>query len=140
MGKALINYFKELFKSEVGIYSPEADKLGFKWIIYLIIGILLSIIIPISLVYIEVGQFDWNVFNFIWGKEAEILYDNGLNRGGYFICGICACLSFVITGFLTTYRINGKKMLLDMKQISRILFIICFLMGIACFIASLILY
>lgn len=140
MFKTIGIFFKEFIKNEVGVFNSEAEKFNLKWSIYFIIGIILSIIIPICFVYIEVGQFDWNVFKFIWGEETENLYADGLYRGGYFICGICSCLSFTITGFLTTYRINGNKTRLDMKQIARMFFIGCFVLGIVCFIMANILY
>lgn len=127
-------FFKELFKSDIGKYNPEADKLHFKQVLYWIIGLIICFLIPMCLVYLEVGQFDWNVFKFIWGDEVHAYRGNALYRGGFLISSLCANVSFLTWGFLSTYIINGRKDMLNLKQWARFFFVISIISSIICYI------
>ena len=133
----IMNYFKELFKNDIGEYNPEAEKVHLSQVLYWIIGLIICFVIPACLVYLEVGQFDWNVFSFIWGEKAQEFGEKiVLYRGGYFIGGLCANISFLVWGFLSSYIINGKKDMLYIKQCARFFFAICFVVSIICFIVA----
>lgn len=136
----IAEYFRELFKNDLGKFNPKASKVDLKSVLYWVFGLIFSFVIPACLVYLEVGQFNWNVIKFIWGEEAQALLGNGLYRGGYFICGLCANISLLLAGFLSTYRVNGKSELLSFKKISRVFFILCLPLAIICFILATILY
>lgn len=131
------NFFKELFKDDIGKYNPEAEKVHFKQVLYWVIGLIISYLIPTCLVYWELGQFDWNVFKFIWGEDAQI-YGNVLFRGGYILGGLSANVFFLLWGFYSTYIINGSKDALYIKQSSRFFFFLCFTIAIVCFIFAMV--
>ncbi|MCH5162498.1 MAG: hypothetical protein J1G38_03295 [Clostridiales bacterium] len=130
------NFFKELFKNDIGEYNPEATKVHFTQVLYWIIGLIICFLIPTCLVYLEVRQFDWNVFNFIWGEKAQAYGDEVLYRGGYFVGGLCANISFLVWGFLSTYIINGQKEMLGLKRCARFFFVICIIFAVSCFIVA----
>jgi hypothetical protein len=131
-------FFKELFKDDIGKYDPEAEKVHFKLVLYWIIGLIIAFLIPACLVYLEVGEFDWNVFKYIWGEDSQN-YGNELYRGGYFLLGFCANVLFLLWGSLSTYMINGKAELLDMKQTSRFFCVLCLTGAITCFVFAMVL-
>jgi hypothetical protein len=131
-------FFKELFKDDIGKYDPEAEKVHFKQVLYWIIGLIIAFLIPACLVYLEVGEFDWNVFKFIWGEDAQN-YGNVLYRGEYFMGGFCANVFFLAWGFLSTYRINGKKEMLELKITSRFFCLLGFTIAIVSFILAIVL-
>lgn len=113
--KTVINFFKELFRDDIGIYDPNAKKWGVGWVIYWIVGSILSILIPICLVYLEAWEFQWNVFRLIWVEEGT----NYLCRLGYFCLGIPTNFLFLGAGYATTKHINGKKEYLETKKTAR---------------------
>lgn len=138
--KRIVQYFKNIFSNDIGEYNPKADKADFQSILYWIIGLILCYIIPTVFVYLEVGEFDLNVFRFIWGEESNELYHEGIYRLGYWGCGVCTVLAFIAVGFLSPYRVNGKEQLLDFKKTLRCLCAVCFSLFIVCFIVSIIVY
>lgn len=135
MFKGLVDFFKEIFKNDVGIFRPEAKKPSAKWIIYWIFGVILSIVIPTCLVYLEAGQFRWNVFTLIWEDGSNYLY-----RVGYFLLGLGSNILFLLLGYLNTYHINGDRQLLDDKKVLRVLVAIGYSIFIVCFIIANIMY
>lgn len=140
MGKAITHFFKELFKTEVGNFNPEANKIRLQDVLYWIIGLVLSLFIPVCLVYLETWEFAWNVFVLLLGKNTETLYANGLYRLGYFICGICGNVLFLITGFCTTFKINGNEKGLMVKVAARLFCVICLALFLIFFIIANIIY
>ena len=135
MFKELVDFFKEIFKNDVGIFRPEAKKPSAKWIVYWIFGVILSIVIPACLVYLEAGQFRWNVFTLIWEDGTNYLY-----RAGYFLLGLGSNILFLLLGYLNTYHINGDRQLLDDKKVLRALVAIGYSIFIVCFIIANIMY
>ena len=63
MHNVISNYFKEIFKNDVGVADPKVKKLGLKDILYWIIGLIISLLIPVCIVYLEAWAFNINVFN-----------------------------------------------------------------------------
>lgn len=133
MNNVISNYFKEIFKNDVGIADPNVKKFGLKDILYWFIGLIISILIPICIVYLEAWAFNINVFELIFIGSKKDLY-----RGGYFFLSILSNIFFLIVGFLTTHKINGAIMLLDCKKTARFFWVITFLLAITCFIITLI--
>ena len=140
MLNSIAEFFKEIFKNDKGVYNEEARKVTVKSVIYWVIGLILSLVIPACLVYLEVWQFDWNVFKFIWGEPAQDLLGKGLYRALYFIMSFVAILSFLLAGFLSAYRINGKQELLEDKKILRFIFVLGLTIAVYCFVAANIIY
>lgn len=134
------NFFKEFFKDDIGKYDPEADKVHFKQVLYWVIGLIVGFLIPTCLVYLEVGQFDWNVFKFMWGEEAKVLYKEGFYRGAYFIGGLLSNVLFLLCGFFSTYVINGKRIMLEYKKASRFLFFLSSPITVTLYIIANIIY
>lgn len=141
MIKKITTFFKEIYSDDIGTYNPEAKKVTVKDILYWIIGLVLCFIIPAVFIYIEVGEFDWNFFRFIWGEEETAgLLGGGLYRGGYFILGLAGNVYLTIAGFLTPYKINGDRRFLEAKKLTRFCFPIFYVGAIFCFIVANITY
>lgn len=133
--RRVIVFFKEIFENDVGVFRSEAKRPSAKWIVYWVAGIILSLVIPTCLVYLEAWQFKWNVFALIWEEGTNYLY-----RGGYFLSGICANIGFLFLGYFNTYHINGDRQLLSFKKEMRFLVIICYIVFIVFFTCANILY
>ena len=136
--KRFVRFFKYIYSDDVGSYNPKAEKITVSSVLYWVIGLALCFMIPAALVYIQAGEFDWNVFRFIWGEEETAgLYANGLLRLGSYIFTLCGNGFLLIGGFITPYRINGHRERLEYKKITR-----CFpflhIAGIALFIFAMI--
>ena len=138
--KRIVRFFKDIYSDSVGVYDPKVKKAKVKVgeVFYWVIGLILCFLIPAALVYIQAGEFDWNVFRFIWGEEETAgLYANGLLRLGSYIFTLCGNGFLLIGGFITPYRINGHRERLEYKKITR-----CFpflhIAGIALFIFAMI--
>ena len=133
MNNVISNYFKEIFKNDVGIADPNVKKFGLIDILYWFIGLSISLLIPVCIVYLEAWAFNINVFKLIFTG-----YKRGLYRGGYFFLSILSNIFFLIVGFLTTHKINGSIMLLDCKKTARFFWFITFPLAITCFIITLV--
>lgn len=141
MIKKIVKFFKEIYSNDIGTYDPKAEKIKVRDVLYLVIGFVVSLIISSIFVYIEVGEFDWNVFRFLWGEEETAnLAGGGLYRGGHFVLGLSGNMFLVIAGFITTYKINGHIELLEMKRLARFAFPICYAGAITSFIIACIIY
>ena len=105
------------------------------WVIYLVIGVILSIIIPYLLLWLESGQVTFNLIAVIWAPEGTYGY-----RIGYTILGIPTCLCLVCIGYCTSNRINGNRQLLEIKKIGKVMALIGIVTGAIMFIASCIIY
>lgn len=141
MIKKIVKFFKDIYSDDIGVYNPKAEKLTVGTILYWVIGIALSFIIPAIFIYIEVGEFDWNFFRFLWGEEETAgLLGGGLYRGGYYILGLSGNGFLLLAGFASPYWINGRKEILEIKKLSRFLFPVCYIGAIACFIIANIVY
>ena len=122
--KRIVRFFKDIYSNSVGDYDPKVKKAKVKVgeVFYWVIGLILCFLIPAALVYIEVGEFDWNVFRFLWSDEAmEGLYGDASNRVGYYLFCLGGNLYLLMAGGLTPYRINGRYNLLEIKKFLRLL-------------------
>ena len=136
--KRFVRFFKDIYSDDVGSYNPKAEKITVSSVLYWVIGLALCFMIPAALVYIQAGEFDWNVFRFIWGEEETAgLYGGGLFRGTSWGFCLCGNVCLLMAGGLTPYRINGRYGLLEVKKFFR-----CFpflhIAGIALFIFAMI--
>ena len=136
--KRIIRFFKDIYSDDVGSYNPKAEKITVSSVLYWVIGLALCFVIPAALIYIKVGEFDWNVFRFLWGEEETAgLYGGGLFRGGSFVLTFSGNGFLLISGYITPYRINGHPERLQIKEFTR-----CFpflhIAGIAMFILAMI--
>ena len=134
MLKRLIDFFKEIWKDDIGVFRPEAKKPS-KWIVYWVVGIISSIVIPACLVYLEAWQFKWNVFALIWEEGTNYLY-----RCLYFLSAMCGNIGFVFLGYLNTYHINGDIQLISYKKTMRFWVVFSYGLFIVGFIVANILY
>ena len=130
----LTKFLKEIFHDDAGVRHPKPKKVSLKWVLYWIIGLILSVLIPACLVYLESGIFNWNVFAIVWAE------DSNLYRVGYFISGFVAILAFVTVGFLTPENMNGDLNMLGWKIIGRFFMLLGLLTAIAFIILAIILY
>ena len=130
----LTKFLKEIFRDDAGVRHPKPKKVSLKWVLYWIIGLILSVLIPACLVYLESGIFNWNVFAIVWAENSK------LYRGGYFISGFITILSFVTVGFLTPENMNGDLDLLGWKKIGRFFMFMSLILAITFFILAIILY
>ena len=140
VAKRIIRFFTDIYSDSVGVYDPKVKKAKVKVgeVFYWVIGLILCFLIPAALVYIEVGEFDWNVFRFIWSNEAmEGLYGDTSNRVGYYLSCLGGNLYLLMAGGLTPYRINGRYELLGAKRFFRC-FPFLYIAGIAMFILAMI--
>lgn len=135
MVKKIAYFFKELFKNDVGEYNPNAKKLSIGWGIYLIVGLIFSILIPFCFLWLESGQFTWDIIAIIWAENTNYVY-----RLGYFGCSIFSNIIFILWGFFTTYRINGNREMLSYKILMRFICILGYILSLICFIFSCVLY
>jgi hypothetical protein len=132
--KTIKNFFKEMFKDNIGVYHPEANKPTLKWTIYFVVGLILSYVIPTCLVYLEAWQFNWNVFAIIWEKGTNYVYR------AYFIFFFGGNLGIVLLGYLNTYHVNGNAKVLAAKIVLRFILYIYFAIGVASYIIANIIY
>ena len=141
VAKRIIRFFTDIYSDSVGVYDPKVKKAKVKVgeVFYWVIGLILCFLIPAALVYIEVGEFDWNVFRFIWSNEAmEGLYGDTSNRVGYYLSCLGGNLYLLMAGGLTPYRINGRYNLLEMKKFLRLTFPFIYIAFLAFFIIDVI--
>lgn len=103
--------------------------------IYIVVGIILSIMIPYLFLWLESGQITFNLIAVIWAPEETYGY-----RIGYTILGIPTCLSLVSIGYLTGNRINGDKRLLGDKIALKFIAGLGLGLGLVCLIVCFILY
>lgn len=140
VAKRIIRFFTDIYSDSVGVYDSKVKKAKVKVgeVFYWVIGLILCFLIPAALVYIEVGEFDWNVFRFLWGEEETAgLYGGGLFRGTSWGFCLCGNLCLLMAGGLTPYRINGRYELLGAKRFFRC-FPFLYIAGIAMFILAMI--
>lgn len=126
---------KNIFTNEIGEKYPKRKKIRLKWLIYWILGLILSILIPTCLVYLEAWEFSWNIGSIIWPEGKNYLY-----RHIYFLCGIVAIFDFILLGYLTPENINGDEQILGCKKVGRFFLILGLLLWLSCFIAANVLY
>ena len=140
VAKRIIRFFTDIYSDSIGVYDPTVKKAKVKVgeVFYWAIGLILCFLVPAALVYIEVGEFDWNVFRFLWGEEETAgLYGGGLFRGTSWGFCLCGNLCLLMAGGLTPYRINGRYELLGAKRFFRC-FPFLYIAGIAMFILAMI--
>ena len=125
----------EFFHNSPGPCDGKKFKLTAGWAIYLVVGIILSIIIPYLLLWLESGQVSFNLIAVIWAPEETYGY-----RIGYTLLGIPTCLCIVSVGYLTGKRINGDGSLLAYKIALKFFACIGIVFGLICLTASFILY
>ena len=122
VAKRIIRFFTDIYSNDIGTYDPKAEKIGARGVLYWVIGIILCFLIPAALVYIEVGEFDWNVFRFLWGEEETAgLHTKGLFRLGSYIFTLSGNGFLLISGYISPYRINGHSERLQIKEFTRCL-------------------
>ena len=138
VAKRIIRFFTDIYSNDIGTYDPKAEKIGARGVLYWVIGIILCFLIPAALVYIEVGEFDWNVFRFLWGEEETAgLHTKGLFRLGSYIFTLSGNGFLLISGYISPYRINGHSERLQIKEFTRC-FPFLYIAGIAMFILAMI--
>ena len=123
-----------MFSNDAGKYCPETKKIRLKWVIYWVIGLILTVLIPTCLVYLEAWEFNWNVVRIVWAE------DSSLDRVGHFLFGMMSILCFFFLGYMTPENINGNKEQVAYKIILRFLMGILTLVWITCFILAIVLY
>ena len=94
--KRIVKFFKDIFSNDAGKYCPKTKKIRLKWVIYWVIGIILTVLIPTCLVYLEAWEFNWNIVKIVWVEEGKYLY-----RGGHFLLGIISLIFFLFAGYMT---------------------------------------
>lgn len=125
----------EFFHNSLGSCDGKKFKITAGWVIYWVIGVILSVMIPYLLLWLESGQITFNLIAVIWAPEETYGY-----RIGYTVLGIPTCLSLVGIGYLTSKRINGDKRLLGDKIALKFVACLGLGLGLVCLIASFIIY
>ena len=133
--KKIIRFLENIFSNDIGEKHPKNKKIRPKWLIYWIIGLVLAVLIPTCLVYLEAGEFSWNIAAIVWPKG-----DGYLARHVYFICGIVTIFDFLLLGYLTPENMNGDGQILGWKKAGRFLLILGLLLWLSSFICANILY
>lgn len=124
--KTIKVFFKEIFKNDVGEFNREAKKVSVKWKLYWIIGLILGIAIPIGMIIIE-----WYLILVVFQYEL-----NRYANISYFLLSIMFHICFLRLGYLTTYRINGNRKLLEEKQNLRFWTLFLLILTIALYILT----
>ena len=125
----------EFFHNSSGPCDGKKFKMTAGWVIYLVVGIILSIIIPYLFLWLESGQVSFNLIAVIWAPEETYGY-----RIGYFGTGIAVTPRFLLTGYLASTRINGNKQLLEYKRVGRLCCLLAAVLIVGFFIAAVVVY
>jgi len=127
MFKKVLQWFKDMFSNDVGQYDPKAEEYGFKLLLGVILGIFLSITVPILFVYLEAWEITIRIVDLIWHEDF-------FWRTGYYIAFVAANFGLLAVAGFSTYRINGQYDRLLLKKGVRIVAIIFYLIAIAMYI------
>ena len=124
-----------MFSNDAGEYHPKTKKIRLKWVIYWTVGVIICLLIPTCLVYLEAWEFNWNIVKIIWVEGQNYLF-----RLGHFMFGITSLLFFFELGYMTPENINGKKEYLLLKEMGIFVMGVSVILWLFCFITANILY
>lgn len=125
----------EFFHNSPGPCDGKKFKMTAGWVIYFIVGAIICILFFYALLWIESGQISFDAISIIWAPEETYGY-----RIGYFGTGIAVTPCFLLTGYLTSTRINGDKQLLEYKRVGRLCCLLAAVLIVGFFIAAVVVY
>ena len=133
--KRIVKFFKDIFSNDAGKNCPKTKKIRPKWVIYWVICVILIVLIPTCLVYLEAWEFNWNVVKIVWAEGENYLF-----RGFHFLFGMLSLLCIFFLGYMTPENLNGDKLMLERKVLLRYFLIFLVPSWIISFITALVLY